>query len=389
MIKLLGKLFIKKDCTDKRYAYGLLCSAVGIVLNVVLFIIKFIAGNLSGAISVTADAFNNLSDSGSSIITMLGFRVANIKPDKNHPFGHGRIEYLSGLIVSMLIILMGFELFTGSIDKIIHPEMPEISAVVFIVLGISVLVKLYMFAYNRIYGKKYNSGAMLATSADSVSDAISSGVVFVSMIITYFTHVNIDAWCGLAVSAFVLYAGIKSAIETISPLLGQPPEEEFVKDIEKIVLSGKDILGLHDLIVHDYGPGRCMISLHAEVPSDGDIFELHDSIDNIEKELTDKLGCEAVIHMDPIQTNDETVNRLREMTLSILNEIDSCISMHDFRVVEGPTHTNIIFDVVVPMRYKLPDDELKDLIGRKLKEVDSRYCTVITVDKDYAQTAKK
>lgn len=388
MIKLLSKLFIKNGMTGEelRQKYGMLCSGAGITLNVLLFVIKFIAGSLSGAISVTADAFNNLSDSGSSLITMLGFRLAAKKPDPGHPFGHGRIEYLSGIAVSILIVLMGFELLTSSVNKIMTPEVPEISAVVFIILAVSIAVKFYMFLYNRKYGKMYNSAAMKATATDCLSDMVSTGVVFISMIITYFTKVNIDAYCGLAVAAFILFAGLKSAYETIGPLLGQPPEKDFVEKIEKIVMSGKDVLGVHDLMVHDYGPGRCMISLHAEVPASGDILEIHDEIDNLERELCEQLGCVAVIHMDPVQTDNENVARLKAIAEDVCQKIFEGMKIHDFRIVEGNTHTNLIFDVVVPHSVKMSDIEIKESIDGKIKEIDSKLFTVVTVDKDFVNT---
>ncbi len=385
MIKLLTKIFVKStnDAEAVRQKYGMICSGAGIALNILLFVIKFVAGSLSGAISVTADAFNNLSDSGSSLITMLGFRLAAKKPDPEHPFGHGRVEYLSGIAVSILIVLMGFELLTDSIDKIKNPAPPETGALVFAILAVSILVKFYMFLYNRKYGRVCNSAAMKATATDCLSDMVSTSVVFVSMIVTHFTNVNIDAYCGLAVSVFILFAGLKSAYETIGPLLGQPPEAEFVDMIEEIVLAGKGILGVHDLIVHDYGPGRCMVSLHAEVSADGDILEIHDEIDNVERELADRLGCHAVIHMDPIQTDNERVNALRELAQTVCGEVYEGMKLHDFRMVEGNTHTNLIFDVVVPHAIKMSDSEIKDAIDRKLKEHDSKLFTVVTVDKDF------
>lgn len=388
MIKLLTKIFVKEKTQGEelRQIYGMICSGAGIALNILLFLIKFIAGSLSGAISVTADAFNNLSDSGSSLITMFGFRMAAKKPDPKHPFGHGRIEYLSGIAVSILIVLMGFELLTGSFDKIMHPELPETSPLVFAILAISIAVKFYMFLYNRKYGKFCNSAAMKATATDCLSDMISTAVVFVSMIITHFTSVNIDAYCGLAVSLFILWAGLKSAYETIGPLLGQPPEKEFVEEIEKIVLAGKDILGVHDLIVHDYGPGRCMVSLHAEVPANGDILEIHDEIDNLERELTEKLGCLSVIHMDPIQTDNEKVAAYKELAMKVCAEIYEGMKLHDFRMVEGNTHTNLIFDVVVPHCFRMSDAEIQREIDEKIKEQDKKLFTVVTVDKEYVTT---
>ena len=387
MIELLSKIFIKnKEEKDLREAYGMLCSGTGIGLNILLFAIKFIAGSLSGAISVTADAFNNLSDSGSSVITMLGFRLAGKKPDPSHPFGHGRMEYLSGLAVSLLILLMGVELLKSSVDKIFHPETPEISALVFVILGVSIAVKLYMWSYNRKYGKKYSSSAMTATASDCISDVASTSAVLLSMVITYFSNVNIDAYCGAAVALFILYAGCRSAYETVQPLLGMPPEKEFTESIEKTVLESGIVLGIHDLVVHDYGPGRRMISLHAEVPAEGDILELHDEIDNIERKLTEELGCLATIHMDPIQTDNETVNALKAVAEEVILNIDPSVRMHDFRVVTGETHTNLIFDVLVSYSFRLKDEELKAEISRRIKEKDSKLFCVITVDKDYVES---
>ncbi|MBR2411137.1 MAG: cation transporter [Clostridia bacterium] len=385
MIKLLSKLFVKENESGEvlRQKYGMICSGAGIALNILLFIIKFTAGSLSGAISVTADAFNNLSDSGSSLITMFGFRMASKKPDPEHPFGHGRIEYLSGIAVSILIVLMGFELLTSSFDKIMNPASPETGAVVFVILAVSIAVKFYMFLYNRKYGKVCNSAAMKATATDCLSDMISTAVVFVSMIITHFTNVNIDAYCGLAVSLFILWAGLKSAYETVGPLLGQPPEKEFVEEIERIVTAGKDIIGIHDLIVHDYGPGRRIISLHAEVPASGDILDIHDEIDNLERELSDKLGCIAVIHMDPIQTDNENVTRLKEIAENACKRVYENMHLHDFRIVEGNTHTNLIFDVVVPHGFKMTDSEIKKRIQEEIKAENESLFTVVTVDKNF------
>lgn len=385
MIKLLSKFFVKGNESGEvlRQKYGMICSGAGIALNILLFIIKFTAGSLSGAISVTADAFNNLSDSGSSLITMFGFRMASKKPDPEHPFGHGRIEYLSGIAVSILIVLMGFELLTSSFDKIMNPASPETGAVVFVILAVSIAVKFYMFLYNRKYGKVCNSAAMKATATDCLSDMISTAVVFISMIVTHFTNINIDAYCGLAVSLFILWAGLKSAYETIGPLLGQPPEKEFVEEIEKIVTAGKDIIGIHDLIVHDYGPGRRIISLHAEVPASGDILDIHDEIDNLERELSEVLGCIAVIHMDPIQTDNENVTRLKEIAEKACKRVYENMHLHDFRIVEGNTHTNLIFDVVVPHGFKMTDSEIKKKIQEEIRKEDESLFTVITVDKNF------
>lgn len=385
MVKFLSHIFLKNAKTDdeKRIGYGMLCSALGVFLNVLLFILKFTVGKLSCSVSVTADAFNNLSDSGSSIITILGFKLASKKPDPGHPFGHGRIEYLSGLAVSVMITVMGAELGIGSVKKIFAPEPPEISVAVFVSLAASILIKLYMFLYNRSYGKRFSSPAMLATASDSISDVMSTGVVLLSSLVTFFTDVNTDAYCGAAISLFIIYEGLKSVYDTVDPLLGKAPEKELTDKIAKTVLSGKCVLGVHDLIVHDYGPGRRMVSLHAEVPASGDVLEMHDEIDNIERTLSEELGCHAVIHMDPIQTDDEEVNRLRVLTEEVLGEISDEIKMHDFRVVSGTTHTNLIFDVLVSYSFKMKDEEIKKLIAEKISERDSTLNTVVSVDRDY------
>lgn len=292
MITLLSKIFIKDrknyQDTKVRYAYGLLCGIVGIVLNVMLFAIKMVAGILGNSIAITADAFNNLSDAGSSVVTLLGFRLATIEPDPEHPFGHGRIEYISGLIVSGIIILMGFELLKDSVDKIIHPQATAFSGLVLFILIISILVKLYMAFYNRRLAEKIDSAAMRATGMDSLSDVAATGIVLLSMIISHFCGVQIDGICGVIVAVIILIAGFSAGKETVSPLLGQPPEPEFVDEIEKIVMAQEGIVGVHDLVVHNYGPGRVMISLHAEVPANMDIMYSHDVIDLTEHKLDRK-----------------------------------------------------------------------------------------------------
>ena len=384
MISLLSKLFIKNrgDYSDTavRRAYGMLCGIVGISLNVFLFALKLIAGTLSGAISVTADAFNNLSDAGSSVITLIGFKLAGQKPDTEHPFGHGRMEYISGLIVSMIIIVVGFELARTSFDKITSPEPTEFSYLTVGILTVSILIKLYMSLYNTRIGKKITSAAMKATATDSLSDCVATAAVLICTVLSGFTTVNLDAYCGLAVSLFIMYAGLRAAIETISPLLGEPPSKEFVEKIEKIVMSHDDIQGIHDLVVHDYGPGRMMISLHAEVPSSSDILYMHDIIDNIERELRDTLSCDAVIHMDPIDTDDDTVNELRHTVSEIVASIDSTMTIHDFRIVKGASHTNLIFDMVVPFSVKIPENELKQHVCDKIGKLGNYYA-VISIDK--------
>ena len=388
MVQLLARFFIKNyeqtESPSVRQSYGVLCGSVGIGFNILLFIGKFLAGLISNSIAITADAFNNLSDAGSSLITLIGFKMAGQKPDTEHPFGHGRIEYLTGLLVSLLILLMGVELIKSSVSKILHPEATECTAVVAGILIVSILVKLYMYLYNRSTGRKIDSAAMMATAADSLSDMLSTSVVLIATLIGKFTGLQIDGWCGLLVGIFILYAGFSAAKDTISPLLGQPPQKEFVEKIESIVQSYPQVLGIHDLIVHDYGPGRTMVSLHAEVPAEKGILELHDTIDNIEEEIREKMKCEAVIHMDPIVTENPRILELKNNVRKILKDMDVQLSMHDFRVVEGTTHTNLIFDIVVPFKYKMSDREVCQQISSSIKKkLGEQYNTVIKVDKPY------
>ena len=363
LITLLSRLFIKdrENTSDAgvRRAYGMLCSLVGIGLNVLLFLGKYLAGRLSGSIAMTADAFNNLSDAGSSVITLLGFRMAAKKPDPGHPFGHGRIEYLSGVAVSLIIIVVGVQLGLESIDKIRSPEPVDAGLLPMLVLVASICVKGYMFAYNRGIGRKINSPGMSATALYSLSDCIATGVVLISMLLARFADVNIDGWGGAAVAIFIIFSGFKAAKETLSPLLGNPPDPQLVRDITDIVMSHPEVLNVHDLIVHDYGPGRLMISLHAEVPGDGDIYALHDAIDTAEYELQQKLGCSAVIHMDPVSPDGTKTAHMREELAEAAKAIDPRLTIHDFRIVDGPTHTNVIFDAVLPNDSSVTEDDAK------------------------------
>ena len=387
MIEFLARVFIRHRDTLSpsalRQAYGQLCGAVGIGLNLLLFVGKLFAGTISGSIAITADAFNNLSDAGSSVVTLLGFRLAGRKPDPEHPFGHGRMEYISGLAVAGLILLMGVELGKSSLKKILSPEEIVSSPLVLAILAVSVAVKLYMFYYNRSIGRKIKSAAMSATATDSLSDAVSTTAVLIATLVGQFTGLNIDGWVGLLVALFILFSAYKAAKETLSPLLGQTPDPEFVDRIEQIVLSYPEVLNIHDLIVHDYGPGRMMISLHAEVSADGDLLQLHDVIDNAEHRLKKELGCMAVIHMDPIITNDAHTDALRMAVAEKVKSIDPRLTIHDFRTVPGSTHTNLIFDVVVPYDVKLTADEVRRRIGALVKELDENYFAVVQVDNSY------
>ena len=386
MISLLARLFLKTEGRDEaalRKEYGILCGAVGIALNVLLFAGKFFAGTLSGSIAITADAFNNLSDAGSSFVTLLGFQLAGQKLDSDHPFGHGRIEYLSGLAVSMLILLMGFELAKSSLDKILHPAPVDSSWLVIAILCVSIAVKLYMSFYNRSLGKKLNAPAMLATAADSLSDSVATTAVLIATLVGRFSGLMIDGWCGILVAAFILWSGFNAAKDTINPLLGTPPTHEFVDQIKHLVMAHPAIIGIHDLIVHDYGPGRVMISLHAEVSASENVLELHDEIDNVESELREKLGCEAVIHMDPIVTDDGITEETRERVAALVHCIDDAINIHDFRMVAGPSHTNVIFDAVVPYGFRLTDSEVEEKIKTAVRTLDGNYFAVVKVERSY------
>ena len=387
MITVLSKFLIKNyentEDAKVRRAYGVLCGIVGIVLNLILFSVKLFAGIISASAAIMTDAFNNLSDALSSLIMMVGFHMSGQNPDPEHPFGHGRIEYVTGLIVSFLIILMGFELFKNAIEHILHPAPVTFDPLTVVILIASILTKLYMYYYNKRTGEKIASAAMQATAMDSFSDSASTCAVLFAMMLSEFTGIMADGWCALLVSLFILYTGITSAKDTISPLLGSAPDKEFVDKIEAFALSYPEISGIHDLIVHDYGPGRMMISFHAEVPANGDILVMHDVIDRVEQKLRDVLHCDAVIHMDPIAVDDEETNRLKAVVLVIVKGIDDRITMHDFRMVKGPTHTNLIFDVVVPFDCSLKDEEVKQKIAEEVAHMDGNYFAVIQVDKPF------
>ena len=387
MISLLAKWLIphREQVEDSavRRAWGALCGFVGIGLDILLFAGKLAAGALSGSIAITADAFNNLSDAGSSVVTLLGFRLAGKKPDAGHPFGHGRLEYVSGLVVAGLILLMGAELAKSSVDKILHPEAVTFSWLAAGILLASIGVKLYMYLYNRAVGKKIKSAAMSATAADSLSDTAATSAVLLAMVIGKLTDVQLDGWVGLVVALFILWSAVQAARDTISPLLGQAPDPMLVKEIESLVMAHDTVVGIHDLVVHDYGPGRCIISLHAEVPADEQVLELHDVIDNIEEELAQKLHCEAVIHMDPVVVGDPTVTALHQQVAALVKTIDPRITIHDFRMVPGQTHTNLIFDAVIPFDERLTRQQVADRIRQMVSEMEGDYRAVVKVENSY------
>ena len=388
MITFLASLFIKDSKNYKepsvRQAYGVLSGAVGIGLNILLFFGKWLAGTISGSIAITADAFNNLSDAGSSIITLIGFRLSGQEPDPEHPFGHGRMEYISGLLVSVAILVMGFELIWSSIGKLRSPEPIESSTLVFGILIASILVKLYMFFYNHSLSKKIESAAMKATSVDSLSDTVATTLVLIATLISKYTGLLLDGWFGILVGLFILYTGGSTLKETIDLLLGQPPKQEFIDEIKEIVLGHSMVHGVHDLIVHDYGPGRVMISLHAEVDVNGDIQDIHEQIDHIEHELQEKLHCSATIHMDPIVTDDKEVLAMKAKVEEMVHFLDESFSMHDFRMVKGSTRTNLIFDVEVPRKTSYTDNEIVNWLKERIHELPgSKYFAVIQIDHEY------
>ena len=368
---------------EVRQRCGTLAGGVGILLNTLLCLGKLGAGLLTGSIAVVADGLNNLSDAASSVITLIGFRLAGQAADEEHPFGHGRIEYLSGLLVAMAILLMGFELGRSSLDKILHPSPVDSSPLVLGILCVSIAVKLYMAFYNHTLGKKLSAPAMLATAVDSLSDSAATFAVLAATLVGQFSGVLIDGWVGLLVAALILWSGAKSAKETIDPLLGTPPTHEFVQRIRDLVMAHPGIIGIHDLIVHDYGPGRVMISLHAEVPATENVLDIHDEIDNVEKELQEKLGCEAVIHMDPIVTDDGVTAETRQRVAALVRCIDDEISIHDFRMVSGATHTNLIFDAVVPFGFRLTDAQVAEKIKTAVRALDGTYYAVVHVERSY------
>ena len=388
MITFLASLFIKDSKNYKepsvRQAYGVLSVAVGIGLNILLFFGKWLAGTISGSIAIIADAFNNLSDAGSSIITLIGFRLSGQEPDPEHPFGHGRMEYISGLLVSVAILVMGFELIGSSIGKLRSPEPIESSALVFGILIASILVKLYMFFYNHSLSKKIESAAMKATSVDSLSDTVATTLVLIATLISKYTGLLLDGWFGILVGLFILYTGGSTLKETIDLLLGQPPKQEFIDEVKEIVLGHSMVHGVHDLIVHDYGPGRVMISLHAEVDVNGDIQDIHEQIDHIEHELQEKLHCSATIHMDPIVTDDKEVLAMKAKVEEMVHFLDESFSMHDFRMVRGSTRTNLIFDVEVPRKTSYTDNEIVNWLKERIHELPgSKYFAVIQIDHEY------
>lgn len=390
MIDLLSKLFIKNRNDVKnpcvRGQYGILCGITGICFNFFLFAGKLFAGIISKSVSVVADAFNNLSDAAASIVTIAGFKISGKKPDEEHPFGHGRMEYIAGLVVSFLILVVGFELLMSSIESIKNPKPLDTSIFTVIMLIVSILIKFYMYFYNSKIGKKIDSAAMDATAKDSLNDTISTSMVLVAVLIAIFfpnSKIPFDGIAGVFVAVFIFYNGIESIKDTMNPLLGVPADKEFVKQIETEVLKFKPICGIHDLIVHDYGPGRVMISLHAEVPGNENIFDLHDVIDNAEVAVSKKFSCNTTIHMDPVDLSNKEILVLKEYLSKVAFEIDSNLTVHDIRMVPGNSHTNIIFDAVRPRGCALSENEISELLSEKVREYNPTYNSVIHIDNPF------
>lgn len=387
MIEFLIRRFVpdwqQVQRTDVRERYGTLAAAVGILSNIFLCIIKGLIGLFSGSIAVTADAVNNLSDAGSSVITLLAFKIAGKPADEEHPYGHARMEYISGMAVSFIIILLGLELMGSSFEKILHPEEVGVSALTYLVLIVSIAVKLWQGMFNRNLGKRISSEALQATAADSLNDVFSTGAVLLSTLVYQFTAIPIDGWVGMLVAIFITVSGVKLIMETGSPLLGQAPDPQMVRELEEKITAYDGVIGIHDLQVHNYGPGRVFATVHAEVPANRDILVSHDIIDNIEREVGHEMNLNLVIHMDPVVTDDERLNQLHAQVQQIVAGIDSNLSMHDFRAVFGPTHTNLVFDVVVPPGFSLSDSELSRRIEQQVQALGSYFC-VITVDHNYA-----
>ncbi len=386
MTNLLIKLFIKeKDVNnpETRGKYGILSSATGIVVNILLSIVKMVIGVIAGSISIISDALNNITDVGSSVVTMIGFKISQKKIDKDHPWGHGRMEYITAFIVDIIILMVGFELLKSSIDKIIHPELPAVNNVTIIILVIAVLTKLWLFLFYKKIAKMIDSNAIKGNAYDSISDSISTLVVLISAVVAKLCGISIDGYASLIVSVFILFTGYKAIKETVDLLLGMKPDPEFIRDIEEEAKKYDMISGIHDIMVHDYGPGRKIVSFHAEVPADGDICKVHDIIDQMEQDLFEKFNCITTIHMDPIVVDNKEINDMRDFTEKIVKELNSEFSIHDFRMTDGGKRVNLIFDLVVPRDKEYDKEEIIKNVQQKIHEKDKKYFAVIKVETSY------
>ena len=384
MIALLSRLFLHDTADEEavRHGYGVICGAVGIFLNLILSCFKIALGVLVGSLAIQADGFNNLGDVGSSLVSLGGFILSGKKPDTEHPFGHGRAEYISALVIAFLILLMGVELIKSSVESLVtHAAPPVFTGTAFVVLLCSIGVKLYMAFYNTRYGKKFNSAPMLATAKDSLFDCVTSGAVLLSMALNHIWGVNADPWCSLAVSGLILYGGYGTAKDTVDLLLGKQTDPQLLQSIADTVMAHDGVLGVHDLMVHDYGPGRKMITLHAEVNEEADMLSTHDMIDNIEWELNKKFTCLSTIHMDPIAVNNPETDAAKEQVKKALGRIDSRITLHDFRLVRGQTHANLVFDICAPYDVPLSDKDLRERAKEEIAAENETFHPVITVDR--------
>ena len=387
MGKLLIRIFVKDhENTDDprvRERYGKFAGVVGIVSNLILCIMKILIGLVSRSIAIIADGINNLADASSSIITLVGFKLASQPEDEDHPYGHARIEYLTGLFISIVIIVIGLQLLRTSIDKILHPDPLEFSCLTIIILVAAILIKLWQSLFNRSIGRKIRSVTLMATAADSRNDVISTSAVLISVIVGKFTGIQIDGYMGCLVALFIIWSGIQLVRETTSPLLGEAPDQELVDSIAEIVKKEPGVLGIHDLMVHNYGPGKIFSSMHIEVDADGDLMESHDMIDNIEKRIKDELHVEFVVHMDPVKTDDPLITKMKKIIADALLPLDGVDNIHDFRIVPGPTHTNIIFDVVLAADCSLSEKEITGIAAEAARSVDNDFYVVITFDHAY------
>lgn len=383
LVKKFVPNYTSTDSVEVRTAYGRLSGIVGIICNVIMFVFKLAAGFISGSISITADAFNNLSDASSSIISLIGFKLASMPPDREHPYGHGRYEYLSGLVVSALVIAIGIELFTTGVRKIITPEAVEFGVLPAVVLILSAALKLWMMLFNRRLGNRISSGALLATAADSRGDVISSCAVLVSAIISSLTGFELDGYAAVAVSVFIVISGIGLVRDTLDPILGKAPSTETVRDIRDRILTYPGVLGIHDLIVHDYGPGRTFASVHVEMSADTDPLESHDIIDNIERDFAENRHLQLIVHYDPIVTNDPEVESLRIYLHEHLHEIGAGLTFHDLRLVRGASNSNVIFDCIMPYGMSMSESELREKISELVRQKYPSYNCVITIDRNF------
>lgn len=384
MTKILCRLFVKngENINDARVrrAYGTLCAVVGMILNILLFIGKFTVGMISGSVSIRADAINNLSDAASQIISLVSFRIAAKPADRDHPFGHARMEYVASMIVSMLILIVAYQLFRDSVDKLLHPVATEFRLISVIVLGVSILVKLWLGLFNSRVGNKIDSDVLRATKTDSLSDAAATAAVLAASLVHHFTDFDPDGYMGILVAILIFVAGVRILNDTKNSILGTAPDGRTVETIRAIVMSYPEALGLHDMVVHNYGPGCTIASLHVEVDGAANVFHTHDAVDRMEKQLFTEAGIHATVHMDPIVTDDPMVNEIHHRVAALICEMDGRLTIHDFRMVRGNTHTNLIFDVVVPFELEENDAELKKKIDACVKTIDPNYCTVLTID---------